>query len=327
MRTSALYLVCFLSFAASALGQNMWGDSTIDIDPSTSTVTATCETWVDATTEGAYNARASCSIYDGDGNLLYAQEGFDDGTGYAETTITFTGTPGTTYNVKGHHVAFAYLDYGEYYDQPIILGWADDPFNFSSFTGDPEDFPSDFFLEGPGPEIQTRQRRLETADSHDSATAPQIPTSMSAPTFQAVTTVTNGTVYDYFGQTARTGYCGVYRNLASDLLDQEYPPKKIITQSNFTLTEYFSNYTSSYGGTIPPTQTFTQNTSIQQLADTQSLGGPYPSQCPGPNDNESFDMTFKVTIGGKDYPLTTVRHVSKGNFNGTPKVDVTTTTP
>jgi hypothetical protein len=174
MRTSPLYLASVLLFAASASGQNMSGSSTIDIDPGTSTVTATCSTEVDATTEGAYNAKVSCTVYDGDGNLLYTQDGNDDGTGYAETTITFTGTPGTTYNVRGHHIAFAYLDYGEYYDQPVVLGWADDPFNFSSFTEDPEDYPDNFFLEGPGPEIQTRQRRLEAADSHAQKHYPKV---------------------------------------------------------------------------------------------------------------------------------------------------------
>ena len=162
MRTSALYLAVFFFFAVSASGQDMWGGATIDIDPSTSTVTATCSTEIDAATEGAYNAQVSCSVTDGNGTLLYTQEGEDDGTGYAEATITFTGKPGTTYDVKAHHVVFAYLDYGEYYDQPPVLGWPDDPFNFSSFTASPGDYPGYFSLEGREPEWQTRQSRLNS---------------------------------------------------------------------------------------------------------------------------------------------------------------------
>jgi hypothetical protein len=326
MRTIILCLAFPLLFAASASGQSIWGSSEIDIDPDTSTVTATCSTEIDAVAAGAYNAKVTCSVTDGDGNLIQVQQGDDDGTGYAEATVTFTGTPGTTYNVTGQHVAFAYLDYAEYYDQPIVLGWADDPFNFSAFAADPAEYDNYFSLDGTGPEQAIRSKRMITAQTLAHATAPQIPTSLSAPTFQAVTSVTNGTVKDYFGQPLRTGYCGVYQNLASDLLDQGNPPKKIITKSDFTLTEYFSNYSSSYGGTIPPTQSFNL-TAGQPLADIQSLGGPYPSQCLGLNDNEAFDMTFKVTLEGKDYTLTTVRHVSKGSFNGTQNVTVTTTTP
>ncbi len=140
MRTIALYLALFPLFAVSASGQSIWGSSEIDIDPDTSTVTATCSTEIDAVAAGAYNAKVTCSVTDGDGNLIQGQQGEDDGTGYAEATVTFTGTPGTTYNVKGQHVAFAYLDYAEYYDQPIVLGWADDPFNFSSFAADPAEY-------------------------------------------------------------------------------------------------------------------------------------------------------------------------------------------
>jgi hypothetical protein len=91
----------------------------------------------------------------------------------------------------------------------------------------------------------------------------QLPKSLSAPTFQSVTPVTNGPVVDYFGNTPRTGYCGVYQNNASDLMDSTSGTgHKIITSSNFTLTESFSNYTSTFGGTTPPTQSSPQNTSV-----------------------------------------------------------------
>jgi hypothetical protein len=166
MRTIALYLAFSFFFALSASGERIWGHSTIDIDPSTSTVTATCSTEVDTIAEGAYSSDVYCTVTDGSGNVIDSEEGSDDGTGYAESTITFTGTPGETYYVTGSHTAMAYLDYGEYYDEPILRGWADDPFNFSSFAENPGNYPDDFSLEGPGPEQQIRRRFLLTAETH-----------------------------------------------------------------------------------------------------------------------------------------------------------------
>jgi hypothetical protein len=49
--------------------------------------------------------------------------------------------------------------------------------------------------------------------------------------------------------------------------------------------------------------------------------------CLGLNDNESFDQSFVVTISGRQYPLTTVNHISRGRFSGAYKVDVSITTP
>ena len=151
----------------------------------------------------------------------------------------------------------------------------------------------------------------------------QVPSRLSAPSFQPVTPVTNGNVVDYFGNVVRTGYCGVYQNNASDLYDQM--GAKMNTTANFTLTESFSGYTSTFGGTNLPTQSSQQNTSTQRLADTQGIGGSYPNNCLGANDNEAFDQHFSVSVGQNNYPLTTVRHISRGSFNGTRNVTVTTT--
>jgi hypothetical protein len=46
------------------------------------------------------------------------------------------------------------------------------------------------------------------------------------------------------------------------------------------------------------------------------------SACPGPNDNESFDQQFIVTIGGLPFNLSTVVHVSRGRSSGNWFVDV-----
>lgn len=153
----------------------------------------------------------------------------------------------------------------------------------------------------------------------------QVPTSLSAPTLTNVMTQASGPVKDYYGQIVlSTSECGVYRYVVSDLLDQS--GTKIVTSGNFTLTEMFSNYSTTVSClTVPPTQGSTQNTSVQRPADTQFFGTRAPA-CPGPNDNESFDQSFSVTLNGKTYPLTTLRHISRGYFTGVPKVDVSTTT-
>jgi hypothetical protein len=153
----------------------------------------------------------------------------------------------------------------------------------------------------------------------------QVPTSLSVPTLSAVMTQTTGPVKDYYGQTViTTNECGVYRYANSDLLDQS--GAKILTNGDFTLTEMFSNYTTTVTGlTVPPTQSSTQNTSTQQPSDTQFFGTRAPA-CPGPNDHEGFNQSFSVTLNGKNYPLTTVRQISRGYFNGTPNVTITTTT-
>lgn len=174
MRTKQFALGTLLLVGLSASGQHIWGHSTIDIDPTTSTVTATCSTELDAAAEGAYNAEVTCTVIDGNGNLIDSEDAYDDGTGNVESTITFTGTPGTTYNVTGSHMAFAYLDYGEYYDEPILRGWGDDPFNFFSFTENPGNYADDFTLYGPGPEEMIRNRTLLTANTHAKKHYPKI---------------------------------------------------------------------------------------------------------------------------------------------------------
>jgi len=50
-------LILFLLFSAMpAAAQDIDGDTTLDIDPSSNTVTATCETYLDTAGEGAYAA-------------------------------------------------------------------------------------------------------------------------------------------------------------------------------------------------------------------------------------------------------------------------------
>ena len=121
-----------------------------------------------------------------------------------------------------------------------------------------------------------------------------------------------------------TNQCGAYRNLVYELLDQNGTAISV----GYSITENFSNYshsTSYSSGTIPASDTkpISANGLVQ---DTMYFGKPLPN-CPGSDDNESFDQSFVVTINAKPYTLSTVNHVSRGNFSGTYRVDVTIATP
>jgi hypothetical protein len=61
--------------------------------------------------------------------------------------------------------------------------------------------------------------------------------------------------------------------------------------------------------------------------DTQAYGCTYPTFCLANNVNQSLDYSYTVQVGSTVYPLTTVVHITKGNFNGTLNVTSTITTP
>ena len=152
----------------------------------------------------------------------------------------------------------------------------------------------------------------------------QTPKSLGNNTITTAMSQTGGPIKDYYGIVFLPTECGVYAYVVSDLLDQN--GNKITNSRPFTLNEMFSNYSSTNTNlTKPATQNEPQNTRTQGPADIQFLGRAAPS-CPGPNDNETFDQSFSVTINGKTLPLTTVRHISRGYFNGALKVSITTTT-
>jgi hypothetical protein len=153
----------------------------------------------------------------------------------------------------------------------------------------------------------------------------QIPSKLSISNITAMVVITNGNVLDYFGNVVRTNRCGEYRDVASNLLDQQ---GGTILGGDFTFTESFSNYSTTLvpNPGPPPTQSSTQNTSVQILADTQFFGFVAPG-CPGSNDHEAFDQSFQVTLGSANFPLTTVYHIERGVYSGTPEVNITVKTP
>ena len=118
-------------------------------------------------------------------------------------------------------------------------------------------------------------------------------------------------------------FCGVYRNYAFFLGDQDNPSQEIAFRP-YKFKELFSDYTA--GSTF-----WTQPEDFEVpipalLADLQSIGLLYPD-CLGTTDWQKFNQKFVVTIGNNPYSLSTVIHVERGNFSGTLKVDRTISTP
>lgn len=134
-------------------------------------------------------------------------------------------------------------------------------------------------------------------------------------------TPVNENVVDLGGRVVFQNYCGVYRNYAFFLADQE--GERIFT--TFTLDEVFSDYSSPAGFPPPP---FTPSTigPNDNIGDIQPLGFTYPN-CLLPGDTQTFTQQFTITIGTEVYHPTTKIKIERGNFGGTLKVDRTILTP
>jgi hypothetical protein len=132
--------------------------------------------------------------------------------------------------------------------------------------------------------------------------------------------VTNGNVVTLNGKILAYNFCGVYENFAYEFMDQASNP---ILNGTGTVTEVFSNITNPPG----PTPTVNQvSFATQGDTDTQADGFTYPS-CLATNQNQSLNQTYNVQVGSVVYPLTTLVHITKGNFNGTLNVTSTITVP
>jgi len=131
--------------------------------------------------------------------------------------------------------------------------------------------------------------------------------------------INDGDVRDTAGNVVKQHQCGVYRNLAYELVDQVGEP---ITDA-FTVAESFDNY---QGPDSAPDAVTVNILAGHIIGDTQYFGRAFPA-CLGSNDHQSFKQHFSVTINGMSYNLSTVVTISEGKFSGTAKVDVDITTP
>src|SRR5579871_1190470 len=151
----------------------------------------------------------------------------------------------------------------------------------------------------------------------------------------------NGTIINATGQQVAgspLNQCGVERNLAYLVLDQQTPAQVIQNVKDVVVTETFSNFSGT--GTIPPEQQvgadlvncpggIASNQCVADVLDTVSLSHTAP-QCLATGENQTFTQAFKATIGfngpqSTDYPLTIQNKIAMGNFGGTLKADVTIT--
>jgi hypothetical protein len=136
-----------------------------------------------------------------------------------------------------------------------------------------------------------------------------------------VITITDGDVVDTAGNIILSNRCGVYRDLAYQLVDQQTAPQPIVVA--YHIDETFTDYSGS--GQVPTP--FNADISAGGLVgDLQYFGTPAPN-CPGPNDHDVFKQHFSVTINGQNYNLSTVVSISRGMFSGTYRCDVSITTP
>jgi hypothetical protein len=132
MTISACVLCLILCRVGAA--QSFVGSTTLDIDPASGVVVATCETDLDADTQAFYRAGVECKIEDDAGKQLATGEYIDkDGAeGFARLVLVIKGVPGMTYTAKGSHLLEDIFEYAD----PLVAGSPGerqyfDPFDFS----------------------------------------------------------------------------------------------------------------------------------------------------------------------------------------------------
>ncbi len=170
---SALVAFLFCVGTPSAiLAQELSGNSSVDVDPDSGVVTATCETDLDAEAEGYYNAQVVCSLKDQTGTVVASGQSGDLG-GYAEVTLIISGVPGNTYTVTGQHSAQMLLQYVDP-DEPVpepphYMSYSWDDWLQLSIFGGGDDFFNNYSWFGPGPETPRQTKTVHTGNTHGTA--------------------------------------------------------------------------------------------------------------------------------------------------------------
>lgn len=165
------FILCLFGSVAEA--QSITGFTTVDVDPATGYVTATCQTDVDPDAELYYNASVSCTLYDGYGTTVATGSDTDvDGyNGYAQTILVIPGIPGTVYKATGFHSADSIdlIDPNEPVPEGDFGLHYYDFLNFGFFEGQPNQiYPSYFNWLGPGPQEKRKASRIRIGATKDS---------------------------------------------------------------------------------------------------------------------------------------------------------------
>lgn len=269
--------------ASSAYGQAITGYTTMDVDATSNVVTATCETDLDAYTEGDYEAIVRCSVVDANGNQIASGQYIDQNSnqGYAQVVLTFAGTPGTTYTATGSHSAELVVPV-DLPDPGPHSSYYDDPYDYNSFSEGPPTPPtySSYTWYGPGPDTQVPRRSLSLGQTTAQTTDPACPSTVTI----ADTTTASLPSVDLPG--ALTGIGILTRMLVSPLTANyagQQITEQIIPQSNScpaNITSY-TNYPNVF-------------TSFTVGATGSFEGIPYPSVLNSYYDEHVNDVNFDV---------------------------------
>jgi hypothetical protein len=176
-RLAIVIAVVIFGLCRVSAAQNVYGSTTINIDPSSGMVTATCETNFDGALDGNYQAQVVCTVTDQNGTVVAHADNADmDGVGSTEVMLTFSGTPGYTYTATSIHHAIAVL-----VEQVYLKTVYEDPFNLSNAyqSEASENYPNynDWF--GPGPEQQAKTVSLRLGETFASKIRYYTPTELS----------------------------------------------------------------------------------------------------------------------------------------------------
>jgi hypothetical protein len=294
--------------AIDALAGNVYGTSAVIYDYANNRTRGYSRTQVDYATAEYYTAYVCGELYkDGVYQVRACQSGIITATIYTQ----YTGTSATGSVVSDHYVDMkyfdeeqsSYIDYSGYRFLPgnnYPIDWFFYPAEIFGY------FPVSIYLGSTYNQIPTKLRFIHTPPRAPNGIGPEI-------------TVTNGDVLDTAGNVKLSNQCGVYRNMAYELVDQQDKPIVVA----FNITETFADYS----GVDSVPGTLSQSISAGNIVgDTQYMGRTAPT-CLGTNDNESFTQHFMVTLGGKNHNLTTVVSILRGRFSGTYMCDVAITTP
>jgi hypothetical protein len=129
-RLTLAICIVSISMAQAGFSQGTAGSATLDINPVSGMVIATCETDLDVSVQAFYIARVECKVKDNTGKEIIAGQSIDENgaKGYAQVVLTFAGIPGTTYTVTGSHSIDEAL--GRYTESSPGQSTPYDPFNF-----------------------------------------------------------------------------------------------------------------------------------------------------------------------------------------------------
>lgn len=177
--TATRYLLLMVALTVevtAARAQSISGYTTLDIDPASGIVTATCETDLDPYTDGYYEASTRCTVKDASGAVIASDQNTDiDGDfGYAQVILTFTGTPGTTYTATGTHYGVVSIPYDLADTRPGQNFYQyDDYYNFSLLNSNPPQiYTGSYSWYGAGPDTATRITNLRIGNTTESGTVP-----------------------------------------------------------------------------------------------------------------------------------------------------------